>query len=149
MKIIFLTLFLILKAQASTVEVVGPCSEAPQFISEDIKHDEKMSLGDLTIQVFEQNKISYQGSREGMTAILDSPIGDEAIEQVSSNEIRFYGWCVQVDGFEPGDMPDQVLLKNVNSKIVWFYAYATSLNGKWTEMCTPAYTKKSLAICKK
>lgn len=142
------TFFFVAQVRASVVEVIGACDEKAEFISEKIVHDEKMTLGDLTISIFEKHKIPFRGSREGIAMIFDSPTGDEAIEKVSENETRFYGWCVQVDGFEPGDMPDQVYLKNLDSKITWFYAYAASKDGLWTEICVPSYTKKSLKICK-
>ena len=110
--ILTLTCFFVIESRASVVEVIGACDEKPQFVSENILHDEKMTLGDLTIQVLEKNQIPFRGSREGIAAIFDSPTGDEAIEKVSEEEMRFYGWCVHVDGFEPGDMPDEVFLKN-------------------------------------
>ena len=127
--------------RASVIKVIGACDEKPQFVSENIVHDEKMTLGDLTILVFEKHKIPFRGSREGIAMIFNSPTGDDAVEKVSENEMRFYGWCVQVDGYEPGDMPDQVYLKNLDSKITWFYAYAACKDGLWTEICVPSYTK--------
>ena len=147
--ILTLTCFFVIESRASVVEVIGACDEKPQFVSENILHDEKMTLGDLTIQVLEKNQIPFRGSREGIAAIFDSPTGDEAIEKVSEEEMRFYGWCVHVDGFEPGDMPDEVFLKNPNSKITWFYAYASTIKDRWEEICVPSYTKKSLKICNK
>ncbi len=148
MLILISTFLLASQVQASIVEVIGACDEKPQFVSEKIMHNEKMTLGDLTVSVFEQNQIPFRGSREGIAMIFNSPTGDDAVEKISDTETRFYGWCVQVDGFEPGDMPDQVFLKNLDSKITWFYAYAASKDGLWKEICVPSYTQKSLKICK-
>ena len=140
-------LFFQISVMASTIEVVGACSETPQFVSEDILHDSTKTLGDLTVEVFEQNKVPYQGSREGIAQIFDSATGDDAVEIINENEARFYGWCVHVDGVEPSSMPDQVLLTNQHSKITWFYAYAAVYKNEWKEMCVPAYTVKPQQFC--
>lgn len=140
-------LFFQISILASTIEVVGACSETPKFISENIAHDSTKALGDLTIEVFDQNKIPYRGTREGIAQIFNSATGDDAIEVISDMEARFYGWCVHVDGVEPGLMPDQVVLTNPNSKITWFYAYALIYKNEWKEMCVPAYAVKSKKFC--
>jgi len=140
-------LFLQISAMASTIEVIGACSETSEFISEDIIHDSTKTLGDLTIEIFNQNKVPYQGSREGISQIFNSATGDDAIEMISDEEARFYGWCVHVDGVEPGSMPDQVTLANPHSKITWFYAYASVYKNEWKEMCAPAYKVKSPKFC--
>jgi len=140
-------LFFQISIFASTIEVVGACSEKPQFISEDISHDSTQTLGDLTVEVFDQNKVPYRGSREGISQIFNSATGDEAIEIISDQEARFYGWCVHVDGVEPGLMPDQVTLVNPNSKIIWFYAFASVYKNEWKEMCVPAHTIKPKKFC--
>lgn len=142
-------LFFQFSVMASTVEVIGACSETPEFISEDVLHDQTKTLGDLTIEIFNQNKIPYQGSREGISQIFNSAIGDDAIEVLSEDEARFYGWCVHVDGVEPGLMPDQVILTNPASKITWFYAYASVYKNEWKEMCVPAYKVSSnSSVCR-
>lgn len=140
-------LFFNISIFASTIEVVGACSEIPLFSSENISHDSMKTLGDVTIEVFDQNQIPYRGSREGIAQIFNSATGDDAIEIVSDVEARFYGWCVHVDGIEPGEMPDKVLLSNPNSKITWFYAYASVYKNDWKEMCVPAFKVKSKKFC--
>jgi hypothetical protein len=139
--------FLMTIANASTVSVVGPCSETPVFISENVQHDEKITLGELTVQIFEKNQIPFVGSVDGITAILNSPQGGDAIEKLSQKEFRLYGWCVNVNGVDPAAMPNEVIIEKTDSEIIWYYAYATALNGQWTEMCVPSHTKKSLKIC--
>lgn len=147
LKLFFGVIFFQISLMASTIEVVGACSETAQFISTDTQHDENTTLGDLTVKVFQDNQIPFQGSREGIKTIMNSPTGDDAIDIISDTEARFYGWCVHVDGVEPSLMPDKVILTNPKSKIVWFYAYAKVVRDQWTEMCVPAHTAKDKKFC--
>lgn len=140
-------LFFQISLSASTIEVVGACSATPLFVSEDLLHEPTKTLGDLTIEIFDQNKIPYRGSNEGIVQIFNSAVGEEAIETLSHEKTRFYGWCVHVNDIEPGVMPDQVVLVSSHSKIKWFYAYATVFRGQWTEMCQPAHLIKSPKFC--
>ncbi len=149
LKLFLSILFFQISSWASTIEVVGACSETSQFTSQNVLHDSTKSLGDLTVEVFEQNQVPYRGSSRGIAQIFNSPTGDDAIEVLSDTEARYYGWCVHIDGLEPGLMPDQVLLLNTNSKITWFYAYALVSNNEWKEMCIPSYTIKPKKFCSK
>lgn len=141
-------LILQISTSASTIEVIGACSDQPLFISADVSHESNKTLGDFTVEIFQKQQIPFNGSREGVAQIFDSVMGDEAIEVLSDEEARFYGWCVHVDGIETNRMPDQVLLENPHSKITWFYAYASVYRNEWREMCVPVHLLKPSLFCK-
>lgn len=137
-------------AKAVEVEVVGPCKMEPQLNSlVDLKENESVTLGDLTVKVLNANGIPFLGSAQGIAQIFDSPMGKDAIETLSSTQMRAYGWCVHVDNDEPADMPDQVIITAAVKKILWFYAYSFYDNGVWKDYCTPSWKVHSLNYCKK
>lgn len=140
-----LTLTLNLQA-ANTLTVIGPCSEKPVY---EVSADSPTStLGDFTVDILQKNQIPFQGDRSGIKAIFDSPTGDEALEILSDSQMRAYGWCVTVNGLQPGRMPDEVPLTGSGNHIVWFYAFAFYDKGEWKSFCTPSHTVRSPQICK-
>lgn len=136
-------------AKAVEVEVVGPCHVEPQLNSfVELKENESVTLGDLTVKVLHANGIPFKGDARGIAQIFDSPIGKDAIETLSSTQMRAYGWCVHVDNEEPAEMPDQVIISTEVKKILWFYAYSFYDNGVWKDYCTPSWKVHSLNYCK-
>jgi hypothetical protein len=131
-------------AFAHQVTVIGPCSEKPLFQIESVS--KAATLGDLTVEVFQKHQIPFEGDRSSIRSIQNSPVGDEALEILSDRQMRAYGWCVTVNGEEPGEMPDQVVLSR-DSKIVWFYAYSLYDSGSWKTMCSPSYRLQSPFVC--
>lgn len=127
-------------------EVVGPCDPKPRLeVYVDLKN--KITLGDLTVNLLNANSIPFKGDAGGIAQIENSPIGRDATEVLSPTQYRAYGWCVHIDGFEPGDMPDQIDVTEGTKKISWFYAYSLYDNGEWKDYCTPSWQVHSLAIC--
>lgn len=128
-------------------EVVGPCDPKPRLdVSVNIKNE--ITLGDLTIELLNTNGIPYKGDAAGIAQIDDSPIGRDAIEVLSPTQYRAYGWCVHVDNFEPGEMPDKVQITPLTEKISWFYAYSLYDSGEWKDYCIPSWKVRSLNYCK-
>lgn len=127
-------------------EVVGPCDPKPRLeVYVDIKN--KITVGDLTVNLLNANRIPFKGDAAGIAQIENSPIGRDAIEVLNPNKYRAYGWCIHIDGFEPGDMPDQINITESTKKISWFYAFSLFDNGEWKNYCTPSWQVHSLAIC--
>ena len=135
-------------AEALQVDIIGACDPAALLSTAvELKDDEAVTLGDLTVKVLNENHIPFKGSAEGISQIYDSPIGDHALEVLSPSQMRAYGWCVHVDNFEPYEMPDKVMITNRVQKITWFYAYSLYDAGDWKDFCTAAWKERSLPYC--
>jgi hypothetical protein len=130
---------------SSTVTVIGPCDAKPLLQVQ--TNSQAPTLGDLTVEVFQQNRIPFVGDRSGIKSIRNSPIGDEALEVLSNSKMRSYGWCVSVNGVQPAKMPDEVRLQGNSNNILWFYAYSLYDRGLWKDYCTPSYKVRSLPVC--
>ncbi len=136
--------------QALQFDVVGACHSGSVFSTAvKIPDEKKISLGDLTVKMFVENEIPFRGSAQGISQIYDSPVGDQALEVLSSAQMRAYGWCVHVDDNEPSEMPDQVIITSIVKKVTWFYAYSFYDEGVWKDYCTASWKEHSLAYCKK
>jgi hypothetical protein len=143
---ILLALLFPLQVFALSFEVIGPCDSKPIFESTTTMRN--TNLGHLTEFVLNKNSIPYTGDETGISSIAGSPVGDDALEVLSDTQMRAYGWCVEVDGFQPDVMPDQVMISESVQHIKWFYAFSLYDNGEWTQYCTPSHTVKSAQICK-
>lgn len=135
-------------ASAITYSVLGPC--APESIyAGSIKVDLDESVGSTTLEIFEAQKIPYNGSEIGMSSILNTPVGDEAIEILSDSKMRAYGWCFSINGNIPDALSNEVYFTKQNDHLSWFYAYSTYDQGVWTDYCVPSYKIKAPQFCKK
>lgn len=132
---------------ALTWKVVGPCSKTPLY--EGIfEADLNKSVGQISQELFDANKVPYVGMAGGFNSINNSPTGFEAIELVSENELRFYGWCYSVNGEVPSVMPSQIKPASQNDVLVWYYGYSTNKNRQWSsDYCAPGYQVKAEQFC--
>jgi hypothetical protein len=147
MKLILLSLLSLASlSQAAHISIVGPCSPEP-LLKQEISLKPRTSLGDWTIGALQKNNIPFDGNASGIRSIYNSPVGDAALEVLSDTEMRAYGWCVSVNGEQPDVMPDQVILTDPNSEVVWFYAYTLYDQGQWKDICTPSHLIHSRFIC--
>ena len=137
----------IILAATIAIEFIGPCSVKP-LLETNMKQTRESNVGALTIDALENFAIEYKGSEAGLNSAFGTPVGMDAMEVVSDNEMRSYGWCFEVDGKVPADYADTISTKNVK-RVRWFYGYAHYFNGKWTSMCKPAYTIKPKFLCEK
>lgn len=135
-----------LSASALQFSVTELCEEKVFFQTE--LTPQNKTLGQLTVEILNLNKISFQGDASGIKSIAQSPVGDEALEVLSDFEMRAYGWCVAVDGKELDRMPDEVLITSATKEIKWFYAFAFYDRGEWKSFCTPAFRVKPSQICR-
>jgi hypothetical protein len=145
MKKMILTLLFPLQTFALSFEVVGPCAETPIYQTTTTLHH--TSLGYLTEYLFKKDNVPYTGTESGITSIFNSAVGNEALEVLSNNTMRAYGWCVEVDGRQPGQMPDKVRINENTKHIRWFYAFTLYDAGDWSQFCTPSYLIKSKQMC--
>jgi hypothetical protein len=97
-----------------------------------------VSAGEATVHFLNKGQdkgwFRYEGTAEGIRSIAGLGTG---VERISNTEIRAYGWCYTVDGFEPSVMPDQYLMENQDATILWFYAYSTLKDDVWINQCVP------------
>jgi hypothetical protein len=134
-------------ASAVVLDVIGACSKKPVY-SGIFKTDISESIGKISVDIFEANKIPYIGSENGMNSIINSPMGDEAIEVLSNTKMRVHGWCFSINGIIPDVTADKIHVTNQSDYISWFYAFSTYDKGEWTDYCIPSYTVKSPQFCK-
>jgi hypothetical protein len=146
MKVTLLALFLPFLAHSATFEVIGPCSKEPLFQT-DTSPTMGRSVGELSISLLNKQNIPYLGNERGIHSIFNTPIGDEALEIISDTEMRAFGWCYAVDGFEPGSYPNEYRVESEDSTISWYFGFAHYLDGEWVSQCTKSYTVKPTMFC--
>lgn len=130
---------------ALTIDFVGPCEKEP-FHSVEIEESDAHNVGELSIKVLEDAKISFIGSDLGINQILNTPIGLDAMEIISNREMMSYGWCFEVDGTIPEVYPNQVGLEGAQH-IRWFFGYAHYLAGEWLSQCEKSYLRRAAFLC--
>src|SRR5438445_13693274 len=104
--ILFLLVLVPLSANAIKWKVIGPCSDKPVFQGT-YEADLKKSVGQTSQEIFDKNKVPYIGYAAGFNSINNSPTGLDAMEVVSDEVMRAYGWCYAVNGKIPTEIPDQ------------------------------------------
>ena len=144
MKILSLVLLFSFSSFANEVYFQGPCEEKP-FLKGEVT-GAGLTAGDITVELLEKSGTEYIGSVGGINSVIGTPTGTEAIEVVSNTHMRAYGWCYEIDGFQPAAMPDQIELKGTE-QVRWFFAYSTYKAGVWMDYCTPSYELKSPFLC--
>lgn len=145
MKKLFLALFLSLPLYAVELTFIGPCQE--EFIMRTSVADSYESVGELTIETLKKFGIPFKGSYEGLVSAFNTPTGQEALEIVSDEEMRAYGWCFSVNGVAPEVYPHEVLITQETKSITWHFGYARFYRGQWITQCTPAHTLKPRFLC--
>lgn len=93
------------------------------------------SIGEVTLEMFNDYQIPYLGSEQGFNSILNSPVGLDALVVVSDLEMKSYGWCYSVNGIIPELYPNEVIINSTSDEILWFWGYAHYLNGEWISQC--------------
>ena len=132
---------------AVNFDVIGPCSKKPVYAGT-FKTDLTDSVGQISVDIFDFNKITYAGNDVGMNSILNTPVGTDAIEIISDTKMRAYGWCFSVNGVIPEILASETYFNNQNDYLSWFFAFSTYDQGVWTDYCVPAYTIKAPQFCK-
>jgi hypothetical protein len=129
MNLVFSLLLLGLISNAATFEVVN---KENVLLSDTVTVQLPVSVGELSVRVFDTHSTPYKGGVYGFTEIYG--FGQD-IEVISDVEMKAYGWCFSVDGLVPETMADATPIVNQNSHVRWFYAYAHYTNGEWVAQC--------------
>jgi hypothetical protein len=141
-----LIIFISLSASAAIeLKFIGPCSD--RFIMRTLVEGHFENVGELTIETLKKFNIPYEGSYEGLSSAFETPTADAALEVISADEMRAYGWCFSVNGIAPEVYPHQVPVTEVTKTVVWHFGYARYLRGKWITQCTPAWKVKPAFLC--
>lgn len=145
---LFTALMILLPSEVFAIqwEVIGACSKTPLFQGS-AKTNFQESVGKYSLRIFNENKIPFIGFEQGFNSIANSPVGLDALEVLSDNEMRAYGWCYSINGQIPDVMPDQLSFLDQDDKLTWFYAFSLNKNGEWINYCVPAWTVQSAQFC--
>ncbi|MBY0413331.1 MAG: DUF4430 domain-containing protein [Bdellovibrionales bacterium] len=144
---LFFTALFSTQTQAISYAVVGPCSPESLYAGS-FKVDLKENLGAISLAIFENQNIPFSGTEYGMSSIVNTPVGIDAIEVLSDTKMRAYGWCFSVNGIIPDVLSNEVFFTNQNDYLLWFYAYSTYDQGVWTDYCEPSHQIKAQQFCK-
>lgn len=146
MKTAFLLFFFSIPALAIELKFIGPCQK--EFIMRTEVTEEFENVGELTIGTLGKFGIPHTGSAEGLSSAFETPVGQDAIEVVSPDEKRYYGWCFSVDGIAPEVYPHEERITAETKSVVWTFGFALFKNGEWVTQCTPAHTVNPDFLCK-
>lgn len=146
MRLLPLALLASYAAFGAQVTVLSPC-EGTAWLNVDVPAQAGQSVGRVSVGAFAQNRLPFTGSENGILSIRNTVTGDRALEVVSDREMRAYGWCFLVNGYEAKKMPSQIPLSSSSERITWFFGYAHYRDGKWISMCTPTYKTRPRFIC--
>ena len=146
MKLTILLFLLPFSVWSATFDIIGPCSSEPVFKAQ-FEAVERQNVGDITMDLLRQYKIPFIGNARAIQSLFNTPIGDNALEVLSDNEMRAFGWCYSLDGVEPGSYPNQVLINSKDSHISWYFGFAHYFNGQWIAQCTKSFTVKPDFLC--
>ncbi|MGE3610135.1 MAG: hypothetical protein AB7I27_11150 [Bacteriovoracaceae bacterium] len=128
------------------IQFIGPCDSNP-ILNTNLSR-RFINVGVASVSTLTEHKIPFEGSEKGINSVFGTPTGLSALEVISDNEMRSYGWCYSVNNEIPQIFPNQYSLSSSVSEIKWFYGYAHYLNGEWISQCEPAYKLKPTFLCK-
>ena len=144
--------FILFSTRALSVEVTisGICDEYEKYI-EVYELENSENVLSYTIKTLELFELEYVAYDNGISSVFNSPTGMKALEYISEKDMRSYGWCYHSSSIEglPSKMPDEVIVRNSDEKIHWFYGYAEMKDGEWIKFCEPVFKSKPEFICPK
>lgn len=114
---------------ALSFKVYGPCHDAPLF-EHNVKVEKEISVGKLTVMLFDEFNIPYIGAEPYMQSIFNSPFGLEAMEVLSDTQMRSHGFIFSVSGVVPTTYPHEVFVTNEDT-VIWYYGYVEYDRGQW------------------
>lgn len=150
MKYIFFLFFLNISF-AKTISLKDPCNGKTVFKSKIKPAYDGLSIGKVTIDYFDEYKINFQGSEQGISQILNTPIGDKALVILDDENLLAFGWCYTINGVVPNKYADKIIYSSKINSITWFYGYSRNRKNKWLNMCKRAskLPQKFNPSCKK
>lgn len=145
MKTLLLALLLSSQAYAVELKFIGPCEE--EFIMKVEVTEQYANVGELTVATLAKFNIPFKGTEAGLASAFETPTGADAVEVVSSEETRAYGWCFSVDGVSPEVYPHEIAITPETKQITWHFGFARFFRGEWVTQCTPSYSVKPAFLC--
>lgn len=134
------------RAAAATITFQNPCAATPWIVDE--RHGTiGQSAGQISVESLTQHDMPFVGSDAGFNSINNTVTGDAALEVLSDNEMKAYGWCYHVNGDEPSVYANQVFIAAESDTVTWFFGYAHYRDGLWIAMCVPTHIEKPHFIC--
>ena len=145
---LILTLLLTsLSSFALTFEVTELCEDKPH-ISEEIPVLTLTNVLDFTKYHLKNLAIPHTFNENGITSILDTPVGYDSYEFITNNHMRVYGWCYEVNGVQPSIVASEFMVDPESQDIIrWFYGYAEVVEGTWIHYCKPVYEMRMAFVC--
>lgn len=131
-----------LNTTATLFEIKDSCSEVPVFSTKVTQKYE--TAGKLSLAVLRENNIQHLSSEFGISQIMNSPIGLDAMEVLSDTMMRSHGWCYSIDGEVPELLMNEVNLTGKEKVITWFMGYSTYIGDPvsgdaiWEGQCIPS-----------
>lgn len=135
-------------ARAVTWEILDPCTGKIRFQGREFVQSPFPSAGTFSVAVMKKNRLEFVGGEGKVHAIYGTPVGHSSVEIQDDRNMWAYGWCYEVNGLQPGVMPDQFALKSNNDHIRWFYAFTEMKNGQWLTMCKPSHLRPFKNYCR-
>lgn len=140
------SLLFLTHAHATTIEFIGPCDSRP-LLEANVKFDYE-NVGELTLGILKKYNAQYEGSEQGLNQAFNTPVGLDAMEVISDEEMRSYGWCFKINGNLPEKYASDIYVTDKIKIISWYYGYAYYKKGKWLNWCQEAYKLKPAFLCK-
>ncbi|EQC46551.1 DUF4430 domain-containing protein [Bacteriovorax sp. Seq25_V] len=145
-KIVLLTtLFVCQFVSALDFKVFGPCQDEP-LLHEKVEYVLPVSVGQLTVDIFDKNEVPYIGATAYMQSIFNTPFGLDAMEVISDTYMRSHGWVFSVNGNVPDVYPHEVIVSNSDS-VIWYYGYVVYDTGVWATEYLYTNTLKPEQFC--
>lgn len=132
---------------ALTWQIDHPCRDEISYKGEKIYEDALPSVGTFTVDRLLNLKIPFVGDESGIISISETPFSDAAIEIASDTEMFLYGWCYQVNGVSPDQIPSNYYFNNQHDHLRWYFAYSHFQMGEWVSMCVPAFKRPLSNYC--
>lgn len=115
------------------IEVIGHNNEV--LLQSTISKELPSSVGEITVEVFDEFQVPYEGSIYGISKIYEL---DQYLDIISNVEMKAYGWCFSLDGVTVETLTDETLVESPDAIIRWYYAYAHYDSGEWIAQCVPS-----------
>ncbi len=128
-------LFFISVSFAQTISLKHPCNGKTILKNKISSNYLGLSLGKVTVDFLDENKIKFNGSEQGISAISNSPRGDDAIVVIDDENLLAFGWCYSVNGVVPDKYADKIPFTSEIINLVWFYGSSRNKKNKWVNMC--------------
>lgn len=145
---LFLSILLVsFSSFALTFEVTEICEDKP-LVSAEIPVLTLTNVLEFSKYHLKNLAIPHTINENGISSILDTPVGYDAYEFVNYNHMRVYGWCYEVNGAQPNIVASEYLLDpETQDHIRWFYGYAEVVEGNWIYYCKPVYETRQAFAC--